>query len=129
MNKTALLVGVLLTLVACREEPVVEPEPLTEVQSYMANAEAMSRASALFAGSCADTCHALEPVETTEASYLFDCAWNHGSSDEEIARTIRVGISGTRMVGFGSNFPEGDADLWKIVAWLRSKQVGCDTVE
>jgi hypothetical protein len=29
------------------------------------------------------------------------------------------------MVGFGSNFPEGEDDLWKIIAYLRVNQQPC----
>lgn len=129
MKPIALLVLLTLSLVACRDQDVSDPALLSEVQAYMTDAEAVARGAALFAGSCAGFCHALEPVETTDASYLFDCDWNYGGSDEEIGATVRSGIPGTSMVGFGSNFPEGDADLWKIVAYLRSNQTGCDVVE
>jgi hypothetical protein len=29
------------------------------------------------------------------------------------------------MVGFGSNFPEGEDDLWKLIAYLRVNQQAC----
>ena len=38
---------------------------------------------------------------------------------------ITNGVLGTRMVGFGSNFPEGDNDLWKVIAYIRSNQQAC----
>ena len=29
------------------------------------------------------------------------------------------------MVGFGNNFPGGQDDLWKIIAYLRTEQQDC----
>jgi len=115
---------VLLALAACSEEPVV-PEVLTTVQTYMADPEAVARGEALFIGSCAEHCHTREPT-TTDATYLFACEWQQETDDETMAETIRSGIPNTRMVGFGSNFPDGDDDLWKLIAFLRFNQQACD---
>ena len=52
--------------------------------------------------------------------YLFDCTWIHGGSDEEIFHTIQRGVPGTQMVGFAEVLPEGNDDIWKIIAYLRS---------
>jgi hypothetical protein len=57
--------------------------------------------------------------------FLFDCEWKHGSSDQEIFDTVTIGVASTRMLGFGSNFPEGEDDLWKIIAYLRVNQQPC----
>ena len=67
----------------------------------------------------------MEPEEGLDASFLFDCQWRNGSSDQEIFDIVTNGVTGTRMVGFGSNFPEGDDDLWKVIAYLRSNQQAC----
>ena len=48
-----------------------------------------------------------------------------GNSDQEIFATVTTGVPATRMVGFGSNFPEGEDDLWKLIAYLRVNQQAC----
>jgi len=114
-----------ITLIACSEQPVEsELADTAKVQAFMADAEALARGQAIFEGSCASFCHTMEPEAELEASFLFDCQWNHGSTDQAIFDTVTGGVTGTRMVGFGSNFPEGD-DLWKVIAYLRSNQQAC----
>jgi hypothetical protein len=34
-------------------------------------------------------------------------------------------VPNTRMVGFGSGFPQGDDDVWRVIAFLKSKREGC----
>ena len=97
---------------------------MTPVQTYLQSAGDLERGRALFAGSCAGYCHALEP-DDREAVYLFDCEWKHGDSDEELFTIITEGILDTRMVGFGPNFPEGDDDKYRIIAFLRANQESC----
>lgn len=115
-----------LLLVMCNDQAGQSVE-LTGVQAYLQDQESLARGEALFLGSCAGFCHQLvpEPTETTDASYLFDCEWLHGSSDDELFDIISKGIPNTRMVGFGDNFPEGDEDKWKLIAFLRSRQEPC----
>jgi mono/diheme cytochrome c family protein len=115
-------------LAACGPEPeVVE---LSIVEQYMNDDMALLRGEAIYAGSCASFCHGLTPEiageEFGSAANLFDCQWKYGGSDEEIFSTVVTGVAGTGMVGFGSNFPEGDDDLWKLIAFLRSKQGSCE---
>ncbi|MEZ5489366.1 MAG: c-type cytochrome [Gammaproteobacteria bacterium] len=112
-----------LLLVAC--DSGGEPEELTLVESLMRDPVALQRGEALFQGTCAGLCHALEPKQS-DSAYLFDCEWIHGDSDEEIFAVISTGIPDTRMVGFGDNFPEGDGDKWKLIAYLRANQQPCD---
>jgi mono/diheme cytochrome c family protein len=116
----------ILTLIACSEQPV-EPElaDTAEVQAFMADFAALARGQAIFEGSCASFCHTVEIEAELDASFLFDCQWNHGSTDQQLFNTITNGVAGTRMVGFGSNFPEGDDDKWKVIAYLRSNQQAC----
>lgn len=90
----------------------------------MRNPAAVARGEAIFAGSCSAYCHTTEQEET-DALYLFDCEWKHGNSDQEIFATVTTGVPATRMVGFGSNFPEGEEDLWKLIAYLRVNQQAC----
>ena len=128
MVRVLIYLAVVMTSFACSEQPV-EPEfaDTAEVQAFMADAAAVARVQTIFEGSCAGFCHTVE-LETElepEASFLFDCQWDHGSSDQDIFKTITSGVANTRMVGFGSNFPEGDDDLWKVIAYLRSNQQAC----
>ena len=113
----------LLTLVACGEDEPIVIVP-TIVESFMADPEAVNRGRALFIGTCAGYCHKTTP-EATDALFLFDCVWKHGGRDQEIFDTVTTGVPNTRMVGFGANFPEGEDDLWKIIAYLRTNQQPC----
>ena len=92
--------------------------------SYMADPEAVKRGRLLFVGTCAGYCHKLTP-ERVDALYLFDCEWKHGSSDQAIFNTVTTGVPNTRMLGFGTNFPEGENDLWKIIAFIRTNSPQC----
>ena len=92
------------------------------VQSLARDPEALARGKALYLGTCAALCHGL-PSDAD--AFLFDCEWSHGGSDDEIFAVITNGIPDTRMVGFGNNFPEGDDDKWKIIAFLRANQQPC----
>ncbi len=118
------LVIILVLLSACGSE---EPLPLSKVDAFMVDPEALERGQALFLGSCANFCHGLiaEQEEENDASFLFDCQWDYGETNEDIFRVVTTGIPDTRMVGFGNNFPEGDDDLWKIIAYIRSNQDPC----
>ena len=92
--------------------------------TYMTDPEAVKRGRLLFVGTCAGYCHKLTP-ERVDALYLFDCDWKHGSSDQEIFNTVTTGVPNTRMLGFGTNFPEGENDLWKIIAFIRTNSAQC----
>lgn len=124
LKTASLLLTSLFLLVACGEgESNVTAEP-TVVEGFMADPVAVDRGEALFIGTCAGYCHTLT-AEKTDALYLFDCQWKHGGSDQDIFDLVTTGVPNTRMVGFGSNFPEGDDDLWKIIAYLRTNQQPC----
>ena len=92
--------------------------------SYMTDPEAVKRGRLLFVGTCAGYCHKLTP-ERVDALFLFDCQWKHGSSYQAIFNTVTDGVPNTRMVGFGTNFPEGENDLWKIIAFIRTNSPQC----
>ncbi|MDA1370954.1 MAG: c-type cytochrome [Proteobacteria bacterium] len=115
---------VMASLTACGESEAPAPAELSVVEAFMQDPEALNRGQALFIGTCAGYCHKTTPEET-DAVFLFDCQWKHGGSDQEIFDTVTVGVPNTRMVGFGSNFPEGEDDLWKIIAYLRTNQRPC----
>ncbi len=122
-SKLTLLFIAIGLLTACGGEPEPPADEPT-VEAFMADPEAVARGEALFVGTCAGYCHSRQPGDS-DAVFLFDCEWIHGGSDQEIFDTVTVGVPNTRMVGFGSNFPEGDDDLWKIIAFIRTNQQAC----
>ena len=73
----------------------------------------------IFVGTCGAYCHSTHDVER-DAPSLFDCEWKHGGSDQEIFNSIANGVPGTRMPGWGKALPQGDDDVWRVVAYLRS---------
>ena len=98
-------------------------EPSSPVAEYMNDPTAVKRGKQVFAGTCGAYCHKLNPGQGG-IPYLFDCTWNHGSSNQEIFKTIRGGVPGTQMMGFSDALPGGDDDIWKIIAYLR-KTANC----
>ena len=119
-----MVLPLLLGLLACSEPPPESPLQLTAVEYYQLDPREVARGEAIYEGSCARFCH---EVEGDEAADLFDCEWVHGSSDAELHRIIVEGIANTRMVGFGANFPDGDNDVWRLIAFIRQNQPQCDT--
>ncbi len=77
-----------------------------------------ARGEILFRSICGGYCHGIAEGKR-DAPFLFDCPWQHGGSDQEIFAVISNGVPGTRMVAFGGKLPEGDTDIWNIVAYLR----------
>ncbi|MCI5106392.1 MAG: c-type cytochrome [Pseudomonadales bacterium] len=111
-----------MLLAACGTEDEALPENPTLADRFRQDPAALERGRALYEGSCAAFCH---EVEGDEAVDLFDCQWRHGSTDEELFSIISNGIPDTRMVGFGENFPEGDQDTWRLVAYINNSQAQC----
>lgn len=97
------------------------------LEAYMKDQAAIDRGRSIFVGSCANYCHGAEP-EIGEDVDLFDCQSSYGSSSEDIFRIVTTGIPNTRMVGFGNNFPDGQNDLWKLIAFIRTQQADCPPV-
>lgn len=126
MLRIGIYFAMIVALIGCSDSQTdVAPTEITIVEGYMADATALARGQAIFEGSCANFCHSMTPEPGLDASFLFDCEWNHASTDQEMFDVITNGVIGTRMVGFGDNFPEGDDDLWKVIAYLRSNQQAC----
>ena len=125
LNKVLISLMLLGSLLGCSGEELVIAEK-TIVETFSEDPQALGRGRALFQGSCAGQCHGMEGVEIVEIENLFDCIWQYGETDQEIFNVVTEGIPNTQMVGFGSNFPEGDNDLWKIIAFVRFKQEPCD---
>ena len=111
-----LSLAVLLTFLGC-----TEPDPAS---LYQEDPEALARGESVFTGTCSGYCHG-KNVTVADVPNLFDCAWIHGGSNPEIFTTIANGVPGSRMVAFGGRLPEGDDDIWKIVAFLKSEASGC----
>lgn len=109
-NLTAVLGAAALLLIGCDEKPpqTAAPDPA-----------AIARGEALFTGTCGAYCHKRTPGNS-DALFLFDCEWKHGSTDDDIFKVINEGVEGTRMVAFGGAFPEGDKDTRALIAYLRS---------
>ena len=118
--RLAVYLIVTFIVVACGDTS----ETGSPADALLADADAVSRGRSLFVGTCAGYCHKLTP-ERVDAVYLFDCEWKHGGSDREIFNTVTNGVPNTRMVGFGTNFPEGESDLWRIIAFLKSNRDSC----
>lgn len=107
---TALALAVaVLSLAGCGEQE----------QKAAADPAVIARGEALFTGTCGAYCHKMTPTES-DALFLFDCDWKHGSTDEDIFKVINEGVAETRMVAFGGAFPEGDKDTRAVIAYLRS---------
>ena len=107
---------VLLTFQGC-----AGPDPAT---LYREDPEALARGESVFTGTCSGYCHG-KNVTVADVPNLFDCAWIHGGSNQEIFNTITGGVPGSRMVAFAGRLPEGDDDIWKIIAFLKSEAAGC----
>ncbi len=82
------------------------------------------RGKSVFVGTCTGYCHGVG-IEVGDAPNLFDCGWIHGGSNQEIYNTIANGVPNSRMVGFAGRLPDGDEDIWKIIAFLKSEVSGC----
>ena len=80
--------------------------------------QALRRGKLLYTGSCGGYCHN-STSGASDAPSLMDCNWRHGGSDQEVFDTISNGVEGTRMIGFGGKLPEGDQDIWRLVAHLK----------
>ena len=96
---------------------------------------AMARGAALYAGSCSEFCHGASPTQAgagtaalraPDAPDLFDCAWLQSQSDRQIEEIIVNGVEGSRMLGYGDNFPEGSRDHARLIAYLRNT-AACET--
>ena len=108
-----LIAGTAALLVACDSKNANDPVP-----GLQKDPAAIERGKQIFVGTCGAYCHKMTDAQS-DAPYLFDCAWLHGGSDQEIFNTITHGVSKTRMVPFGGALP--DEDIWKIVAYLKSQ--------
>lgn len=110
----ALGLAALCALAAC-----APGEPPSPANALRTDTVALTRGRQLFAGVCAGYCHGLTPGPR-EAPYLFDCTWLHGEHDTDLYRVISKGVPETPMIAFGGQLPEGEDDIWRLVAYIRS---------
>ena len=96
------------------------PSADSPADTFALDPNAISRGKNLFVGTCAAYCHGMQPGHR-DAPYLFDCEWKHGEDDSDVFRVIREGVPSTRMPSFADKLPEGDDDIWKLIAFLRTK--------
>ena len=113
-TRLGLGLATLCTLAACT--PGAPPSP---ADAFHADPAALTRGRQLFTGVCAGYCHGLSPGPR-DAPYLFDCAWLHGGRDADLFRVISEGVPETPMIAFGGQLPEGDDDIWRLVAYIGS---------
>ena len=98
--------------------------PPTPAEALRTDAQALARGKALFVGTCAGYCHS--PTVERAAPNLFDCVWkNGGGGDQELFDVIADGVHGTPMIAFRGKLPEGDEDIWRLVAYLGSARQPC----
>ena len=115
----------LLLAVCSKIEPKPEP-PISLLDSDMQDPMAVEGGARLYFGTCAQFWHNVEP-RVGEDVDLSDCQWRSGNTADEIFQIPTSGIPGTRMMGYGNNFPEGKKDLWKLIAFIKAKQPECET--
>ncbi len=99
-------------------------EPTSPVEGYLEDPAALKRGKSIFVGTCSGYCHSVT-AGPRDAPYLFDCSWRHGGGDEAVFATIADGVPQTAMIGFRGKLPEGDADIWRIVAYLKRAGKAC----
>ena len=111
--------GALAIAATCAKPAPLAPKP-SPAATFASDPVAVKRGKSLFIGMCGAYCHGLRGGARGDIPDLFDCAWKNGGSDEEIFRSISDGVPGTRMDGFAGVLPDGDTDIWKLVAFLRA---------
>lgn len=96
----------------------------TSADAMRADSQALKRGKALFVGTCAGYCHS--PSVERAAPNLFDCTWRSGGGgDQELFDIIASGVPGTAMIGFKGKLPEGDDDIWRLVAYISAAAPAC----
>ncbi len=107
--RTPLLAALSIAVSACG--------PASPADGFRADPDAINRGKSLFVGTCAGYCHTTVPGDR-QAPYLFDAQWVHGGSDQAIYDTIANGVPGTTMIAFKGKLPQGDDDIWRLVAYI-----------
>lgn len=110
--------AVLLGLTAC--SGVSDSTSASPADAFLQQAADLQRGRLLFTGTCGGYCHPTHSGNR-DSPYLFDCEWLHGGSDAEMFASISSGIPGSRMPQYGGKLPERDQDIWRLIAYIRSK--------
>jgi cytochrome c oxidase cbb3-type subunit 3 len=105
--------SLLLALLIVRSVPAAAQEPAKRTSP--ANAAAVKEGASLFRANCSP-CHGLNAQGGGRGPDLASGRWTHGSTDDEIFRTISQGVPGTEMPANGFE----DSEIRAIVAYLRS---------
>lgn len=116
---TAVSASLALAITAACAKPAPPAPPESPAAAFERDPVAVKRGKSLFIGTCGGYCHSFHDGARGDVPDLFDCAWRDGGTDEDLFRTISNGVPGTRMVGFKGVLPDGDTDIWKLVAFLR----------
>jgi mono/diheme cytochrome c family protein len=114
--RTLIIIIALSTLAACDAD--------SPADKYVKDATAVKRGRSIFIGTCMGYCHSLKPARK-EAPHLFDCNWLHGGTDQEIFNTISNGVPETKMASYGGKLPEGEQDIWKVIAYINTQRPSC----
>lgn len=112
-------------------EPVVADVPspaepaaaLSPVAAYLDDPAAITAGRRMFRAVCTGYCHSTTPGVTKDAPNLFDCDWDHGSTDADLYRVITQGVPNTEMLPFDGKIPEDT--IWKVIAYVRSNSLDC----
>ena len=100
-------------------------QPESPADAFRADQQALQRGKSLFVGTCAGYCHS--PTVERAAPNLFDCTWQNGTGgDQELFDIIASGVPDTAMIGFNGKLPQGDDDIWRLVAYISTNRADCD---
>ncbi|MCY3964806.1 MAG: c-type cytochrome [Acidobacteria bacterium] len=101
-------------------EPAMSSSP---VAAYLGDPAAITAGRRMFRAVCTGYCHSTTPGVTKDAPNLFDCDWDHGSTDADLYRVINQGVPDTEMLPFEGKIPEDT--IWKVIAYMRSNSLDC----
>lgn len=116
VGKFICILAAVLLVSACSHHKKESP-----ADKYMKDPAALARGKAIFVGTCSGYCHAIGHRHG-DVPNLFDCKWINGGSDYQIFHTISYGVKGTRMIGFKGKLPDGNKDIWRVIAYLKSQR-------
>jgi mono/diheme cytochrome c family protein len=119
VSRVTLVLALAVLACAGSKDSARAPAPESPAARFERDPAAVDRGRRIFIGTCGADCHSTHDVER-DAPSLFDCEWRHGGSDAEIFKSISDGVPGTRMPAWKGALPEGDDDIWRVVAYLRS---------
>ena len=116
----SIAVGALALVTGCSGG--FEPTPTSPAEGYLEQPADLKRGRLLFTGTCGGYCHPTNPGNR-DSPYLFDCNWKNGGSDGDLFVSISAGVPGTRMPRYGGKLPQRDRDIWRLIAYIRSKEL------